>query len=176
MARMARLSLGDPAPDFELPAVDGQTHALEDYRGRPVAVVFSCVHCPYVVAWEDRLNDIAREYSDRAGLVAINSNAGYLGDGIDDMKRRSLEKGFVFPFLYDATQEVASAYGAARTPEVFLFDGEHRLVYHGTPDSDHQDPTGAEPYLRRAIDATLDGGEVDPADVPPVGCTIKWRP
>jgi peroxiredoxin len=172
---MARLSLGDPAPTFELPAIDGSTHSLEDYRGQPVAVVFSCVHCPYVVAWEDRLNDVARDYSGRAGLVAVNSNAGYLGDSVDDMKRRSDKKGFVFPFLCDETQEVASSYGASRTPEVFLFDADLRLVYHGTPDSDHRDPKGAEPYLRQALDAALDGGEADPAEVPPVGCTIKWR-
>jgi peroxiredoxin len=175
MALMARLALGDTAPPFELPAVDGDTHSLEDYSGRPVAVVFSCVHCPYVVAWEDRLNDVARDYADRAGLVAVNSNAGYLGDGPEDMERRAEEKGFVFPFLYDETQEVAASYGASRTPEVFLFDGDHRLVYHGTPDSDHQDPDGAEPYLRQALDAVLDGGEIDPAEVPAVGCTIKWR-
>jgi peroxiredoxin len=175
MARMARLALGDPAPPFELPAIDGKTHSLDDFPGQPVAVVFSCVHCPYVVAWEDRLNDVARDYGGRAGLVAVNSNAGYLGDGIAEMKQRSEEKDFAFPFLYDETQEVASTYGAARTPEVFLFDGEHRLAYHGTPDSDHQDPDGADPYLRRALDAVLDGGEPDPAEVPPVGCTIKWR-
>jgi peroxiredoxin len=175
MAGMARLALGDPAPSFELPASDGSTHSLADYQGRPVAVVFSCVHCPYVVAWEDRLNEIARDYAGRAGLVAINSNAGYLGDSVEDMRRRSEEKAFAFPFLYDETQAVASSYGAARTPEVFLLDGEHRLVYHGTPDSDHQDPRGAEPYLRQALDAVLDGSEPDPAEVPPVGCTIKWR-
>ena len=175
MARMARLALGDPAPPFQLPGLDGETHSLEDHGGRPVAVVFSCVHCPYVVAWEDRLNDVARDYTDRAGLVAINSNAGYLGDGLEDMEQRSREKGFAFPFLYDETQDVASSYGASRTPEVFLLDAEHRLVYHGTPDSDHQDPAGAEPYLRQALDAVLNGGEIDPAEVPPVGCTIKWR-
>jgi peroxiredoxin len=175
MARMARLALGDAAPPFELLGIDGAKHALAGYEGQPVAVIFSCVHCPYVVAWEDRINDVAREYSDRAGLVAINSNAGYLGDSIEDMRQRSEEKGFVFPFLYDETQEVASAYGAARTPEVFLFDAEHRLAYHGTPDSDHHDPKNAEPYLAEALDAVLDGGEPDPAEVPAVGCTIKWR-
>ena len=175
MARMARLAHGDAAPPFELPGIDGSSHALADFEGQPVAVIFSCVHCPYVVAWEERINDIAREYSGRAGLVAINSNAGYLGDSIEDMRERSDEKGFVFPFLYDETQEVASAYGAARTPEVFLFDAEHRLAYHGTPDSDHQDPEHADPYLRDALDEVLNGGEPDPAEVPAVGCTIKWR-
>jgi peroxiredoxin len=175
MARMARVALGDPAPPFELSGVDGRTHSLQDYREQPVAVVFSCCHCPYVVAWEDRLNEVARDYAGRAGLVAINSNAGYLGDSLEDMERRAREKGFVFPFLYDETQEVAAAYAAARTPEVFLFDAQHRLVYHGAPDSDHTDPAGAEPFLREALDATLGGGEPATAETPPVGCTIKWR-
>src|SRR5215216_5202786 len=116
--RMARLALGDPAPPFELPGVDGETHSLRDYEGMPVAVVFSCCHCPYVVAWEGRLNEIAREYAGRAGLLAVNANH-HLGDSFEDMKRRSEENGFAFPFLRDETQEVASAYTASRTPEVF---------------------------------------------------------
>jgi peroxiredoxin len=172
---MARLALGDPAPPFELRGIDGHLHSLADYDGLPVAVVFSCCHCPYVVAWEDRLNDIAQSYQGRAGLVAVNSNAGYLGDSFEDMERRAREKGFVFPFVYDETQEVAEAYSAARTPEVFLFDTDRKLVYHGAPDSDHSDPASAEPYLRGALDATLAGGRPDPAETPPVGCTIKWH-
>lgn len=172
---MAALKLGDPAPDFDLPGIDGGRVALSDYEGKPVAVVFSCCHCPYVVAWEDRLNDAARDYGDQVGFVAVNSNAGYLGDSLEDMARRSEEKGFVFPFLYDETQEVAAAYGAARTPEVFVFDAGHRLVYHGAPDSSHTDPDGAEPYLRPALDAALAGTAPEVRESPPVGCTIKWR-
>jgi peroxiredoxin len=175
MARMARLALGDPAPPFELPGTDGRSHSLAEYRGQPIAVVFSCCHCPYVIAWEDRLNHVARDYDGRAGLVAINSNAGYLGDSFDDMVMRASEKEFVFPFLYDETQAVAEAYSAARTPEVFLFDPDHRLVYHGAPDSDRTDPPGADPYLRRALDATLGGADPDVTETPAVGCTIKWR-
>jgi peroxiredoxin len=172
LAAMAALKPGDPAPAFSLGDLDGGIVSLADYEGRPVAVVFSCCHCPYVIAWEDRLNAVARDYDGRAGLVAINSNAGYLGDSPEDMRRRAQEKGFVFPFLYDETQEVARAYGATRTPEVFVFDAAHRLVYHGAPDSDHRDPDAAEPYLRPALDAVLAGLE---AETPPVGCTIKWR-
>jgi peroxiredoxin len=171
---MASLKLGDAAPSFDLPGVDGGSHSLSDYDGGPVAVVFSCCHCPYVVAWEDRLNGAARDYEGRAGLVAVNPNAGYLGDSFEDMKERAREKGFVFPFLYDESQEVARTYGAARTPEVFVFDAEHRLVYHGAPDSDHTDPGGAEPYLRPALDAALAGAQPDVTETPPVGCTIKW--
>jgi peroxiredoxin len=172
---MARLALGDPAPDFDLPGIDGRSYSRGDYAGLPLTVVFSCVHCPYVVAWEDRINDVAREYEGRAGLVAINSNAGYLGDSVGDMQARSEEKSFGYPFLYDETQDVAEAYGASRTPEVFLFDAEHKLVYHGTPDSDHQDASAADPYLRDALEAVLAGAEPPVQDVPPVGCTIKWR-
>jgi peroxiredoxin len=174
MASVARLSLGDPAPAFELTGVDGATHALADWEGRPVAVVFSCCHCPYVVAWEDRINDVARRFDGAARLVAINPNAGYLGDSLEDMRRRSAEKAFVFPFLFDESQEVASAYGAARTPEAFVFDAGHRLVYHGAPDSDHTDPEGAEPYLAPALEAVLAGDRPAVTETPPVGCTIKW--
>jgi peroxiredoxin len=172
---MAALRLGDAAPGFDLPDTHGGRHALSDFDGKPIAVVFSCCHCPYVVAWEERLNEAARDFDGRAGFVAVNSNAGYLGDSLEDMARRSEERGFVFPFLYDETQEVARAYGAARTPEVFVFDGGHRLVYHGAPDSSHTDPDGAEPYLRPALDAAVAGTQPEVQETPPVGCTIKWR-
>jgi len=171
---MAALRLGDPAPAFSLPDTEGTTHSLSDYEGKPVAVVFSCCHCPYVVAWEERLNDAARDVDGQAGFLVINANAGYLGDSPEDMRRRSEERAFVFPFLYDETQETATAYGAARTPEVFVFDADHRLVYHGAPDSDHQDPSGAEPYLRPALNAVLAGTQPEVQETPPVGCTIKW--
>jgi hypothetical protein len=149
-------------------------HALADYQGRPLAVVFSCCHCPYVIAWEDRLNAVARDYADRAGLVAVNANH-HIGDTVDEMRRRAEQKGFVFPFLRDETQEVARAYGASRTPEVFLFDADHRLAYHGAPDSDYDDAETAEPWLRDALDAVLAGQEPSRAETPPVGCTVKWK-
>jgi peroxiredoxin len=171
---VARLKLGDAAPAFDLPGVDGRQHSLDDYEGLPVAVVFSCVHCPYVIAWEDRLNAVARDYEGRAGLVAINSN-DHIGDSFERMVERAREKGFVFPFLRDESQEVARAYQPSRTPEVFVFDRERRLVYHGAPDSNPHDPDGAVPYLRKALDATLAGTAPATAETPPLGCTIKWR-
>lgn len=172
---MAQLRLGDQAPAFSLPDLDGATRSLSDYEGAPLAVVFSCCHCPYVIAWEDRLNATAQDFDGEAALVAINANAGYLGDSPEDMRARAGEKGFVFPFLYDETQEVAQAYGASRTPEVFVFDADHRLVYHGAPDSDHRDPGGAEPYLRPALEAAVAGTQPAVQETPPVGCTVKWR-
>jgi peroxiredoxin len=171
---MARLALGDPAPAFRLPGTDGRTYSLADYEGTPVAVVFSCCHCPYVIAWEDRLNEIARDYEGRAALVAVNSN-DHLGDSFEDMRRRADAKGFVFPFLRDESQETAHAYNAARTPEVFLFDSRHRLAYHGAPDSDHADDARAEPWLRQALEAVLAGEAPGVAETPPVGCTVKYR-
>ena len=171
---MPRLKLGETAPPFELPGVDGDSHSLADYDGMPIAVVFSCVHCPYVTAWEDRLDAIARDYEGRAGVVAVNSN-DHLGDTFDHMVERAQEKGFVLPFLRDESQDVANAYQPARTPEVFLFDGTHRLVYHGAPDSSYQDPGRAVPYLRQALDAVLAGEDPPVAETPAVGCTIKWR-
>ena len=128
-----------------------------------------------MVAWEDRINDVARRYEGQAGVVAVNSNAGHLGDSLEDMEKRCREKAFIFPFVYDESQEVAEAYGASRTPEVFLFDAVHRLAYHGTPDSDHTEPATAQPYLRDALEALLAGHEPGLKEVPPVGCTIKWR-
>jgi peroxiredoxin len=171
---MARLRIGDPGPAFELPGVDGQDHALADCAGRPVAVVFSCCHCPYVIAWEDRLNAVARDYAGRAVLLAINAN-DHIGDSMEDMRRRATERQFAFPFLRDETQDVARAYSAVRTPEVFLLDAHGRLAYHGAPDSSYQDPGGAVPYLRQALDALLAGRRAPVQETPPVGCTIKWR-
>jgi peroxiredoxin len=170
---MARLALGDPGPPFSLPGVDGREHSLGEHVGTPVAVVFSCCHCPYVRAWEDRLNAIARDYAGRAPLLAVNANH-HLGDSFENMQERAVEKGFVFPFLRDETQEVARAYGAQRTPEAFLLDAEHRLAYHGAPDSDYTHEAGADPWLRSALDTVLAGETPQLAETPPVGCTIKW--
>ena len=130
------------------------------------------------VRLDERLQDVARDYADRGvRFLQINANDAvkHPRDSLEAMKTRVDAGEFATPYLHDETQEVAEAYGAARTPEVFLFDGEHRLVYHGTPDSDHQDPGGAEPYLRDAIDAVLEDGTPAVQDVPAVGCTIKWR-
>ena len=171
---VAKVRLLDPVPDFSLPGIDGDIHALGDYADMPVAVVFSCCHCPYVIAWEDRLSEIAVDYAGRAALLAINAN-DHIGDTLDDMRARANEKPYGYPFLRDETQEVARSYGASRTPEVFALDQEHRLIYHGAPDSSYQDPGGAVPHLRHALDATLEGRNPPVTATAPVGCTIKWR-
>lgn len=171
---MTRVRLSEPVPGFSLPGVDGRIHSLDEHVNMPAAVVFSCCHCPYVIAWEDRLNEIAADYAGRATMLVVNSN-DHIGDTLEDMQARAGEKSFEFPFLRDESQEVARSYGASRTPEVFVVDREHRLVYHGAPDSSYQDPGGAVPHLRHALDAALEGRTPPVLETPPVGCTIKWR-
>ncbi len=177
---MAALKIGDKAIPFKLIGVDDQQHALSDYADKAaVAVIFSCNHCPYVRAWEDRMIQIQADYADKGvQLIAINANDAtkYPDDSFPKMKERAQEKGFNFPYLYDETQEVARAYGAERTPEVFLFDGEGILRYHGAIDDNYEDPNAVQHhYLRDALDAVLAGQDPPVAETPPVGCTIKWK-
>jgi peroxiredoxin len=177
---MANLAIGDKAIDFNLPGVDDQTHSLVDYSDKElVAVIFYCNHCPYVLAWEDRLIQAQRDYTDKGvQFILINSNdpAKYAIDDFPHMKTHAQDKDFPFPYLYDESQDIARAYGAERTPEVFLFDRAHKLQYHGAPDDNYDDPNGVtSQYLRDALDALLDGQSPAIAKTPPVGCTIKWR-
>ena len=171
---MSRVRLADEVPGFALPGVDGQVHDLADYPDVPVAVVFSCCHCPYVIAWDDRISEIAADYAGRAAVLGVNAN-DHIGDTLEDMQAREAEKPYGYPFLRDETQDVARSYGASRTPEVFLVDAHRRLIYHGAPDSNYQDPGGAVPHLRHALDAALEGRTPPVPETPPVGCTIKWR-
>jgi peroxiredoxin len=177
---MANLKPGDKAIPFELPGVDDMHHTLGDYADKEaVAVVFTCNHCPYARAWEDRLIGIQADYAARGvQLVAINANDAkkYPADSFPRMKECSAKKGFNFPYLYDESQEVARAYGAERTPEIFLFDKGGTLRYHGTVDDNYEDPAAVKThYLREALDAVLEGREPSTAETTAVGCTIKWK-
>lgn len=176
---MANLKIGDHAIDFDLPNVRDGRVSLEDYGDKEaVVVVFTCNHCPYAQAWEDRLIQIAHDYAERGvALVAINSNdvKKYPADSPEAMQQRAEEKDYPFPYLYDESQEVAHAYRAERTPEVFLFDGQGNLRYHGAPDDNYEEAQMKTTYLRDALDAVLAGEEVPIAQTPPVGCTIKWK-
>lgn len=172
------LAVGDIAPGFALPAVGGATATLDGDDRTATVVVFSCNHCPYVMAWEGRLNEIARDFASRGvATVAINANdaARYPADSFEAMVERAADRGFVFAYARDESQEVARAYGAERTPEVFVVDGERRVTYHGAID-DSREPTGvSETYLRDALEAVLEGRAPAIAETAPVGCTIKWR-
>lgn len=177
------LALGTRAPDFSLPDVTtGAQVALGDLSHAPgLLVAFWCNHCPFVKHIEDGFVAFAREYAERGlAVVAISSNdaGAYPQDGPEPMRELAAAKGYGFPYLYDASQEVAKAYEAACTPDFFLFDGERRLVYRGQFDGAR--PSTATPVtgedLRRAAGALLSGGEVDAAQVPSLGCNIKWTP
>ena len=173
------LTLTTEAPPFDLPGVDGQNHSLDGYADVPaLAVVWSCNHCPYVQAWEGRMIELQREYGDRGfRLVAVNSNdaANYPEDSFEAMKMRAHQQGFNFDYLYDEDQSVVQAYGAERTPEVFLFDAERRLVYHGAIDDSREESEVTERYLRDAIEAALSGDEPPVSETAPVGCSVKRR-
>jgi peroxiredoxin len=177
---MANLKPGDKAVPFELPGVDDKRHTLENHADKEaVAVVFTCNHCPYARAWEDRLIRIQADYAPRgAQLVAINANDAkkYPDDSFPRMKEHSEEKGFNFPYLYDESQEIARAYGAERTPEIFLFDKASILRYHGTVDDNFDDPAAVRShYFRDALEALLEGRNPLTTETVPVGCTIKWK-
>ncbi|MBI4361796.1 MAG: thioredoxin family protein, partial [Euryarchaeota archaeon] len=156
------LQPGDPAPPFDLPGVDGRNHTLDGFQGAPLLVViFSCNHCPYVQAWEQRIIDIQRDYQPRGvRLVAINSNEtlGHPTDDFPHMVQRAREKGYNFPYLRDDTQQVARAYGAQVTPQVYVFDAQRRLRYQGRVDDNHKNPRRVKSRdLRDALDALLAG-------------------
>ena len=173
------LTLATYAPPFDLPGVDGQNHRLEDYADAPaLAVIWSCNHCPYVQAWEGRMKAIQRDYADSGvRLVAISSNDAdrYPEDSFEEMRARAEREGFNFDYLYDGDQSVARAYGPERTPEVFLFDRDRRLVYHGAIDDSRDDRAVTRHYLREALDAVLAAEEPPLRNTPPVGCTVKWK-
>ena len=172
-------TLSETAPSFNLPGVDGNSHSLDDYGDAPALVlVQSCNHCPYVQAWEGRLIAIQQDYAERGvRIVAISSNdvSSHPEDSFEQMQVRAQEQGFNFDYLYDESQSVARALGSERTPEVFVFDGDRRLVYHGAIDDSRNEEAVTAHYLRDALDAVLAGEAPAVADTMPVGCTVKWR-
>jgi peroxiredoxin len=173
------ISIGNPAPDFELPDTEGARHRLADVNGAPATVVvFTCNHCPYALAWHDRLLAAARDYAEHGvRFMAINSNDAerYPADSYEAMQKRVQEEEWPFPYLHDASQDVARAWGAKVTPDVFVVDGDLRLRYRGAPDSDYSDPSQNAAWLRTALDDLLAGREPARAETEPVGCSVKWK-
>ncbi len=167
------------APPLELPDTSGELRSLPagPAEASATVVVWTCNHCPYALAWHDRLVDVARDYADRGvRFLGVNSNDAerYPADGPDAMRERVEREDWPFPFLFDESQEAAREWGAQTTPHVFLLDPELSIVYEGAPDADHQDPSQRANWLRDALDAVLDGSEAPPS-TEPVGCSIKWR-
>ena len=167
------------APQFDLPGVDGQNHSLDSYgEAEALVLVQSCNHCPYVQAWEGRLSAIARDFADRGvRVVAVNSNdvSSHPEDSFEEMQKRASAEGFAFDYLYDEPQAVARALGAERTPEVFVYDRDRQLVYHGAIDDSREEDGVSQEYLRDALAAVLSGQEPPLSETPAVGCTVKWK-
>jgi peroxiredoxin len=150
------LKLGDTVPAFSLADTDGAEHQVPLAEAPPATVlVVTCLHCPYVIAWNPRLRAVAEEYVPRGvRFLGIHANDAtrYPADSLDHMNRFVREHGWPYPFLHDESQDVAHALGAEVTPHVFVLDGEQRLVYRGAPDADHRDPAQDAAWLRRALD------------------------
>jgi peroxiredoxin len=177
---MANLRIGDEAIAFDLPGVDGRTRSLAELAEgkKATVVIFMCNHCPYVLGWLERLMSAARDYAGQGvAFAGINANdaSKYPADSFENMVRLAEEWDLPFPYLWDESQKVAAAYGAERTPEIFLFDGDMRLRYHGAPDDNRDETQVSQAYLRDALEAILAGQEPPVRDTQPVGCTIKWK-
>ena len=162
---------------FTLPDTDGTPTPLH-VDGAPAAVVvFTCNHCPYALAWHERIQDVARDYADRGvRVLQINANDAvkYPRDSLDAMRARVEAGEFAGPYLFDETQEVARAWGAKTTPDVFVTDASG-VVYRGAPDADHGDPSLNAEWLRAALDDVLAGRPVANPETKPVGCSVKWK-
>jgi peroxiredoxin len=174
------LPLGSAAPDFALPGVDGQNVSRTDFAGRPLLVVFMCNHCPFVIHLRNAIVKFAQQYREQGlAIVGISSNdvATHPDDSPALMREDAQKYGYTFPYLYDESQAVAKAYRAACTPDFFLFDRQHKLVYRGQFDDSRPQSgipvTGQD--LRAACDAVLAGRSVPPDQKPSIGCNIKWK-
>ncbi|HEX4720765.1 MAG TPA: thioredoxin family protein [Thermoleophilaceae bacterium] len=172
------IAIGDKGPSFTLPDTTGTDVAFPDGGGATV-VVFTCNHCPYALAWHDRLLTVARDYEERGVrtlLVNPNDADRYPRDSLEAMRERVLREGpWPVPYLRDESQEVARAYDAKTTPDVFVFDSDGVLRYRGAPDADHMDEDQNAAWLRGALDALLDGRDVTEPETKPVGCSVKWK-
>jgi peroxiredoxin len=173
--------IGQYAPDFELPGIDGNVHHLARYleQFQAVGVVIMCNHCPYVHKALDRLKQIQTDFQSQGfTLVGINANdeQQYPEDSFEKMKAFAQEKGLNFPYLRDVTQDVAQSFGAERTPEVFLINREGLICYNGAVDDNTQNAGGVEVhYLRDAIAQLLASQAIAQSSTSAIGCSVKWR-
>jgi len=174
------LKKGSHAPNFNLPGTDGKTHSLQARPAKAFLVVFMCNHCPFVKPKMEYLKELFDNYSPK-GLVMFgissNDTEVYNEDDFEHMKIVAKEQGFNFPYLLDETQEVARAYGAACTPDPFLFDSEMKLAYHGRIDDAHQQPHSAAKTneLEEAVKQIIEWKKITVKEEPSYGCNVKWK-
>ena len=179
MQAKTNLKIGDKLPEFSLIATNGRECNLYEFEeSKIIVVMFICNHCPYVKAYEDRLIKLQRDFASRwVTFVGINSNddLNYPEDSFENMILKSKEKNYNFPYLRDETQKVAKMFGATRTPEIFVFDQNRILQYHGRIDDNWQEPEKVtKEDLKKAIEALLSGKQIDVKETTSIGCTVKW--
>jgi len=173
------LELLAPCPPFDLPGTDDQNHSLASFQGKPFVMFVSCNHCPYVIAYEPRMVALASEYGARGfRFLAVNANDAtrYPDDGMEPMRARAHDRGFPFPYVRDDAQTLVRTLGARFTPEVYVFDAEHRLRYHGRIDDNHRDAARVTSHdLKNALDALLAGKDPPVTATTAFGCSVKWK-
>ncbi len=167
-------------PDFSLPAVDGKTYSLGDFRKSEVLVImFICNHCPYVKAIEDRLITLGNYFKSKSvqfAAICSNDAEGYPEDSFENLKKRWTEKKYPFPYLHDEDQGVAKTFGAVCTPDFFVFDKNRRLQYRGRLDDSWKEPSKVtREELKGAVETLLAGRPVTKEQNPSMGCSIKWK-
>ncbi|MCI4668332.1 MAG: thioredoxin family protein [Bacteroidia bacterium] len=170
--------------NFKLPSVSGEEISLANYsQSSAIIIIFTCNHCPYAIAYEERLIKLAKTYSPKGiPLIAISSNDAkqYPQDSFERMKERAAEKGFNFPYLYDESQEVAKSFGAKRTPHAFILKAESedmwQILYSGAIDDNYKNEQFVKKsYLSNSLDQLLAQGKLAPWHTESIGCTIKWK-
>ena len=172
------VKLGSKAPYFNLPNTDGENISIEDFKAEVLVVIFTCNHCPYAKAVEDRLIELGNNYSKTVDFVLISSNdaENYPADSPEKMAEQARNKKYPFPYLFDETQEIAKAYSAVCTPDIFLYNNERKLEYRGRLDDNWQNPNQVKrEELKMAIDAVLSGNTIQFKQIPSMGCNIKWK-
>ena len=169
-----------PALDVGMKGVDGKELTIAGAAGpRGTLVIFTCNHCPFVKAWEERTVALGNDAVAKGiGVIAINANdpAVQPEDGYEAMQARAKERGMRYPYVVDADSSVAKAFGATRTPEFFLLDAKGTVVYHGALDDNAREPEKVTArWLKDAIDALLSGKQIEPNQTKALGCSIKWK-
>lgn len=191
LTQSTMMALGSKAPDFSLLATDGSTVSLADFsQAKALVVLFICNHCPYVIHIAPSLAKLAKEYQEKGvAFVAINSNDtdAYPADSFANMKLEREKRNYTFSYLFDETQAVAQRYGAACTPDIYVFDGDQSLVYRGEFDGTRPNRISSGNYdssvnpangasLCKALDLLLAGEKIPEDQYPSMGCNIKWKP
>ena len=169
-----------PLKDLELADISGKNITLANAKGDAgTLVVFSCNTCPWVIRWEDRYVSLANTYAQKGiGMIAVNSNAARFGgeDSLEEMMEHAKNNGYNFPYAQDPESELASAFGATKTPHIYLFNGDDKLVYRGAIDDNAKNAKKVDvPFLANAIDALLAGNPINPQTTKALGCSIKFK-